>query len=111
MDLLLSPFLPSVFDHGCLLALELIKQLLQLVEGLGQTPSAQQLGDRGATGEEAYKDSLLGVVVLVTRKFRQGAIDNGALFVVQTLHDDVNSFHEPALQSSPLRSAWCCPAD
>jgi len=30
----------SVFDGGCLLAQELIKQLLQLVEGLGQTLSA-----------------------------------------------------------------------
>src|SRR5215469_13018631 len=37
----------SVFDHRCLLAQELIKQLLQLVEGLGQTLSAQQLGDAG----------------------------------------------------------------
>ena len=92
-----------MFDHGCLVAQESIKQLLQLVEGLGQTLSAQQLGDPGATGEEAYKDG--GVVVLVTRKFRQGAFDDGALFVVQTLHDDVNSFHEPAPQSSPWRSA------
>src|SRR5215472_13931965 len=69
----------SVFDHGCLLAQKLIKQLLQLVEGLGQTLSAQQLGDHGATGEEAYKDGFLRVVVLVTRKFRQGAFDDGAL--------------------------------
>jgi len=42
----------SVFDHRCLLAQELIKQLLQLVEGLGQTLSAQQLGDHGATDAE-----------------------------------------------------------
>ena len=69
-----------MFDHGCLLAQELIEQLLQLVEGLGQTLSAQQVGDRGATGEEAHKDSLLGVLVLITRKFRQGAFDDGALF-------------------------------
>jgi hypothetical protein len=31
------------------------QQLLQLVEGLGQTLSAQQLGDHGATGEKPIK--------------------------------------------------------
>ena len=100
----MSPFLPSVFDRGCLLALELIKQLLQLVEGLGQTLSAQQLGDRGATGEEPIKTAF-SVSLFSSRGNSVKARSTMALFVVQTLHDDVNSFHEPALQSSPSRSA------